>query len=258
MARVCVWADVSLADAELLTGPECSAVEALQERLRAVLGLPGELSSKQAAIELDLYTYAVLFARKQRFNPAQTSAMFTILKCVHGLCTSTPFDNQHEAFQHFKALLLCHSVNRPPHSTCLYSVAQLRELSEYVLQSYFKHYKLYKYAFTKRVRLDVQLGEGEEGEPVGENQTQLEGGGGEPQEEEDEPATVEDAEEEGEELAEPRPPDPLQELIAEKISEKMRELNVSVEQQLAEQEKRVGERISALESTSGRTSKKKK
>ena len=88
-------------------------------------------------------------------------------------------------------------------------------------------------------------------------------------------ATVEDAEEEGKELAEPRPPDPLQELIAEKISEKMRELNVSqllvmdqlcmwpcvqvsVEQQLAEQEKRVGERISALESTSGRTSKKKK
>ena len=34
---------------------------------------------------------------------------------------------------------------------------QVKLISDYVLRTYFKHYKLYKYAFTKRVTLSMKL-----------------------------------------------------------------------------------------------------
>ena len=52
-------------------------------------------------------------------------------------------------------LLVKHSVERPPYSSSVFSLAQVKDIAEYVLSTYFKHFKLYKYAFTKRVRLDL-------------------------------------------------------------------------------------------------------
>ena len=156
-ARICTWVDLSLTDVEhLLRASE--ATESLQQALGEilVLGDPAT-SSKQAVIELDLYTYAILFARKQKFSADQVSAFFTILKCVHCMCISTPFNNFEETFQYFKELLLRHGVSRPPYSTCLFSIPQVKAVSEYVLNTYFKHFKLYKYAFTKRVHLNLKL-----------------------------------------------------------------------------------------------------
>ena len=156
-ARICTWVDLSLTDVEhLLRASETT--EALQQALGDILRLgDAAASSKQALIELDLYTYAILFARKQDFSADQVSAFFTMLKCVHCMCISTPFDNFQETFQYFKELLLKHSVNRPPYSTCLFSISQVKTVSDYVLASYFKHFKLYKYAFTKRVHLNLKF-----------------------------------------------------------------------------------------------------
>ena len=156
-ARICTWVDLSLTDVEhLLRASETT--ESLQQALGQILSLgDAATASKQALIELDLYTYAILFARKQDFSADQVSAFFTILKCVHCMCVSTPFDNFQETFQYFKELLLKHSVNRPPWSTCLFSISQVKAVSEYVLTTYFKHFKLYKYAFTKRVHLDLKF-----------------------------------------------------------------------------------------------------
>lgn len=156
-AQICTWVDLSLTDAELLL-EATSSTESLQQALAGILGL-GDLASpsKQALIELDLYTYAVLFAKRTGFTAEQLSAFFTIVKSVHLMCISTPFDNLQETFQFFKDLLLKHSVNRPPYSTCLYSIAQVKDITEYVLKTYFKHFKLYKYVFTKRVLLNLKL-----------------------------------------------------------------------------------------------------
>ncbi len=157
-ARICTWVDLSLTDVERLL--EASAApEALQQAFSELLGL-GEpaTASKRVLIELDLYTYAILFAKSQSFTAEQISAFFTILKSVHLMCISTPFDNLQETFEYFKQLLLRHSVNRPPFSVGLYTSAQIRDISEYVLKSYFKHFKLYKYAFTKRVQLMLKVG----------------------------------------------------------------------------------------------------
>ncbi|XP_041094669.1 coiled-coil domain-containing protein 189 [Polyodon spathula] len=69
----------------------------------------------------------------------------------------TPLDNEQNCFQYFEELLLCHSVRRPPFSVELFSPEQVEMLAEFVINTYFRHFKLYKYMFTPQVRLDVTL-----------------------------------------------------------------------------------------------------
>lgn len=150
--ELCTWTDFSLSDVEIFL--ECSqSRESLRLSLCEKLGLDGQ--SKQDIIELDLYMYAFLFGKNQKFNTAQLSTLLSIVKKIHSKCISTPFENQSELFDYFGKLLVQHSVNRPPFSTGLFTPLQVKTLSEYVLSTYFKHYKLYKYAFTKRVQMNV-------------------------------------------------------------------------------------------------------
>lgn len=161
-----MWEDLSLTDTEKLQKCE-SNVGSVQRVLQEVLGVTDR--DKQSLIELDLYTYAILFTKTNNYSPPQMSAFFTIVKSVHKLCISTPFDNQEQALELFNNLIVRHGVTRPPYSMALFSLAQVKSLTDYVLGSYFKHYKMYKYAFTKRVRLGLKLvydGE-DEGEDVG-------------------------------------------------------------------------------------------
>lgn len=156
------WTDLSLADSELLllaSNDTASLRRALSHLLHS---RHKELPSSLVHIELDLYAYALLFAASHRFTAEQTSAFFTILKSLHELCVSSPYDNLHDALQFFKQLLLRFSVNRPPFSSCLYSIAEASAITDYLLSTYFKFFKLYKYCFTKKVQLDVKLRYGEE------------------------------------------------------------------------------------------------
>ena len=163
--RICTWEDLSLTDTEKLLRC-CSTLEVMRRALCDVLGWENA-SSRQAAIELDMYSYSLFFAQKNNFSVPQTSAFFTILKSVHMLSVSTPFDNQEQALELFNNLMVRHGVTRPPYSVALFSLAQVKTITHYVLSSYFKHYKLYKYAFTKRVRLDLKVVyDGEESEVV--------------------------------------------------------------------------------------------
>ena len=154
--RVCSWEDVSFSDAEQLL-ELCEDTERLQSRVVELAAGETGKSDKQSSIELDLFTYAVLFCKKSEFSPEQLSAFFTILKLVHSMCISTPYDNLQDCFVYFRELLLRHSVHRPPFSTSLYSLAQVKVITDYVLSTYFKHFKLYKYAFTKRVQLNLRF-----------------------------------------------------------------------------------------------------
>ncbi len=167
--RICEWEDLSLTNTEALQ--TCGVtVEAVKKVLKEILGVSSE--DKQSTIELDLYTHALLFAKTNKFSLPQMSAFFTILKSVHKLCISTPFDNQEQALELFNNLLIRHGVSRPPYSVMLFSLQQVKIITDYVLSTYFKHYKMYKYAFTKKVRLSLRLAYS--GEDVGEEENKEE------------------------------------------------------------------------------------
>lgn len=166
--RICSWQDISFSDAEQLLDLSADA-EQLQAHLASRLagGRSGK-ADRQSMIELDMFTYAVLFCKKNGFSHEQLSAFFTVLKAVHSMCISTPYDNLQDTFVYFRDLLLRHSVQRPPFSVSLYSLAQVKAITDYVLSTYFKHFKLYKYAFTKRVGLNLTFQYS--GEPEGEGE----------------------------------------------------------------------------------------
>ncbi|XP_046843434.1 coiled-coil domain-containing protein 189-like [Xenia sp. Carnegie-2017] len=111
----------------------------------------------KSAILLDLYFYTIQFALKNGFNDEQTSGFFSMIKSVHEMAVETPYGNVDDVYDYFKELLLCHSLKRPPFSVELFSSNQVQAISDYVTNTYFKHFKLYKYTFTAKVRLDLRF-----------------------------------------------------------------------------------------------------
>ncbi|ETE66452.1 Coiled-coil domain-containing protein C16orf93-like protein [Ophiophagus hannah] len=150
-------------------------------------------SNPRSAILLDLYFYTIQFSREQSFNREQTAAFFSIVKDVHEacvgkeldiekdrkkesgqqgeartrkeegwkgkrlkwifylhfpcyFCVETPLPNMEECYKYFSELVFCHSIRD-----------QLVLLTDYMINTYFRHYKLYKYAFTPQVRLDISF-----------------------------------------------------------------------------------------------------
>lgn len=166
MVELCTWAHFSLTDIEHLQ--ECSSSrdnlkQAVSEKLRLVLD--GAKVTKQHLIEIDLYVYTFLFGLKQKFSTAQLSTLLSVVKKLHEMCISTVFDNQSEVLTYFQELMVQHSVNRPPFSVCIFSPSEVKSINEYILSTYLKHFKLYKYAFTRKVHLNMSLCYGGEEAP---------------------------------------------------------------------------------------------
>ncbi|XP_038637093.1 coiled-coil domain-containing protein 189 [Scyliorhinus canicula] len=81
--------------------------------------------------------------RTRAFNKEQTSALF--LHCpkrLHQACTATSLGNVDECFHYFLELVLCHSVGGHP-SALTSSTVTGQSVTDYILDTYFRHFKLY-------------------------------------------------------------------------------------------------------------------
>ncbi|XP_019484078.1 PREDICTED: coiled-coil domain-containing protein 189 isoform X5 [Hipposideros armiger] len=94
------------------------------------------------------------------FSPEQMSAACALLQDLHQACVATPLGNVEECYRYFTSVLFCHGVRRPPFSINLFKEEQLLALADYVVNTYFRHFKLYKYVFTPQV-----LGPGHQDSP---------------------------------------------------------------------------------------------
>ena len=156
----CIWSDLSYAECERLLD-RVNSHDDIKTILQGMLKADVTMETAcrlQAQIITDLYAYGVIFARKSNYSPIQLSTLFSILKRVHEACISTPFDNLDTTMKMFQELMVKHSVERPPYSTSVFNIAEVKAITDYVLTTYFKHFKLYKFAFTKKVRLDLNFG----------------------------------------------------------------------------------------------------
>ena len=153
--RHCTWVDFSLSDTEKLLDSS-SDDNVIRLLFCEKFGLE-VFPTKQRQILLDLFTYTWLFAKKEHYSAAQLSTILTVVKRLHAKCTSTARENLEDVLTFFQELLVQHSVNRPPFSHSIFSPCQVKSITEFILSTYFKHYKLYKYAFTKKLHLNVTL-----------------------------------------------------------------------------------------------------
>ncbi|XP_052075304.1 cilia- and flagella-associated protein 119-like isoform X1 [Mytilus californianus] len=154
-AKVCVWADLTVDDVDRIS--ESLNSDHVRQVLADIFHLDDFRTNIKTGIVMDLYFYTIMFARENNFNREKMSAVFSIVKKTHEVCIETPFGNVDQTFNYFKELVLCHAVNRPPHSIELFNADEVRKITEYTVNTYFRHFKMYKYAFTPLVRLDLSL-----------------------------------------------------------------------------------------------------
>ncbi|EHH31600.1 hypothetical protein EGK_12697 [Macaca mulatta] len=242
--RICMWKylDIhSMHQLEKTTSAE--EMRVLAELLE--LGCPEQ--SLRDAITLDLFCHALIFCRQQGFSLEQTSAACALLQDLHKACIATPLGNVEECYHYFTSVLFCHGVRRPPFSIDLFKEEQLLALEDYVVNTYFRHFKLYKYVFTPQVRLDLSLTYMGLQPPKlwPESETEKEAS----KEVEEQAVTLQE-----EELETVAPPEPepshvhiLRAYIKTQMNKELEELQQLVEEQLKASEERLSSKLTALE-----------
>ncbi|XP_039274270.2 cilia- and flagella-associated protein 119-like [Styela clava] len=247
--KMCVWADLSVHDMDQIMEEE--STNRKKQLLKTTLKLE---ESPRSEILLDLFLHTLRFAKTHKYKKDQTSALFSIVKQTHEVCTSTPFGNMQECFQFFREMMLLHSVHRPPWSVELFNAQQLEEITAHVINTFFRHYKLYKYAFTPKVRLDLSInyeGRAPSPEPIDiDDETETDrgpssaGAVSEPQSprsvkpESPIPKTPEATKEE---------PTELEIVVRKAVSEQLKQMQKNVEKQLEDTDKLISEKILNLE-----------
>ncbi|KAK7122540.1 hypothetical protein R3I94_019599 [Phoxinus phoxinus] len=153
-ARVLLWADLKHSDMEEIE--KTNSIHEIQRILCRAL-LVSDVPQPKQGVLLELYTNLVLFCRERHFNREQTSVLISIIKNVHQFNTETPLNNTDHCLTYCSELLLCHSVRRPPFSVDLFSSEQMTQILYHFINTYMRHYFLYKYIFTPEVQLDISL-----------------------------------------------------------------------------------------------------
>ena len=108
----------------------------------------GEAEDAKVAILLDFYSFLVHFSRKSSFTAEKASCFLSVAKRVHD-ASVTQVLTMANSLALLKNLLLKHSVHRPPYSVGVFTLKELQLVTEYMVQTYYKHYNLYQFVYVK-------------------------------------------------------------------------------------------------------------
>ncbi|XP_019484077.1 PREDICTED: coiled-coil domain-containing protein 189 isoform X4 [Hipposideros armiger] len=242
--RICMWKYLDIHSMHRLE--KTANTEDLMEALAELLGLGFPQRGLRDAITLDLFSHALIFCRQQSFSPEQMSAACALLQDLHQACVATPLGNVEECYRYFTSVLFCHGVRRPPFSINLFKEEQLLALADYVVNTYFRHFKLYKYVFTPQVRLDLSLTYvGLQLPQLSLEETEKEGSKEAEEravtQQEEEPETAEEPEQEPSQVA------ILCTYIKSQLNKELVQLQQLVEERLQASEERLSSKLTALE-----------
>ncbi|XP_071482241.1 cilia- and flagella-associated protein 119-like [Diadema antillarum] len=265
-AKICLWADLDVHKSEEIK--EAASMEEVKIILANHFSLSDYKENPRSAALLDLYFYATQHALNHNFSKEQLSAFFSIVKKTHMVCVETPFGNVEQCYDYFRELVLCHAVLRPPWSVNIFTHEHVRLIIDYVVNTYFRHFKLYKYVFTPLVRLDLSMtydGMPEEEPQAQEEELNLIA-------EETEGGVQQDQEQPVTDGGDPeKPPSPeeeesettkeLRKLITAQLNEELSKLRISLSDQIQQNNESLQKKLSLADapgSGKGRTSSKGK
>mmetsp|Transcript_39861 Transcript_39861/g.55379 ORF Transcript_39861/g.55379 Transcript_39861/m.55379 type:complete len:285 (-) Transcript_39861:105-959(-) len=152
MARCLTWCDLS--KEHLLELKDVTDHTTLERLVASIMRLPSHETDGRQGILLDMYLGALRYAKKMGFDVEKTSSFFSIVKVNHYKAVDDRLTLEN-SFAYFKNLILQHSVQRPPFSLGIFPFKEVKDITDYMLDTYYRHYKLYQYAYTKRFTLDI-------------------------------------------------------------------------------------------------------
>eukprot|EP01138_Halocafeteria_seosinensis_P007858 gb/GECG01008028.1/.p1 GENE.gb/GECG01008028.1/~~gb/GECG01008028.1/.p1 ORF type:complete len:179 (+),score=24.71 gb/GECG01008028.1/:1-537(+) len=103
-------------------------------------------------VEDQLY-YALAFCRDNDFSLAETSVLLAIVFAILRADTERWEISMDESANHFSELLLGHSVERSPWSAQVLTPEHAEAAYDYILRSYYMHFRMYKYCLTSKPKL---------------------------------------------------------------------------------------------------------
>ncbi|KAI8621235.1 flagellar C1a complex subunit C1a-32-domain-containing protein [Chytriomyces sp. MP71] len=158
MAESLTWKDLSMKQVYEFYDQQTpeDGIKFLQDSIDETLTTQATSSDKRAIL-LDMYYYILAFAKENNYTPEKTSAFFSIMKTTHEKVSSSPFVKFDADFEFFKTLLLKHCISRSPFSEQIFSFNEMKQITEYATNTYFRHYLMYKFAFTKQIKLDFKI-----------------------------------------------------------------------------------------------------
>merc|ERR1712118_29667 len=102
--------------------------------------------------EFHFHNYS--FCKTQGFTAEKTSTFLSIMKVMFEEVCLIKLQMD-DAFNFFKGWLLKHSVQRPPFSVGVFTFEDVKATTEFVHNTFFRHYKLWMYAYV--THRDVEL-----------------------------------------------------------------------------------------------------
>jgi len=198
-------------------------------------------------IMADMYYHLYAFCRSKSLNAEKTSTILSIAKRLleDSIAQRLPIE---EAYDVFKRLLLKHCVQRPPWSVSVFTYEDVRAITEYMHETFFRHYRLYCYVYVTHCNLDMEMGadpaallEIDAGFPLGEGEEVV------AREQPELAFLFEPSEKEKAEAAlreaKAREPEDRATIIKRKVEEGVAKLTEEFEERLAAQDKRFAEQL---------------
>ncbi|XP_015757989.1 PREDICTED: uncharacterized protein C10orf107 homolog isoform X3 [Acropora digitifera] len=135
-------------------------VHELEVKLAEVLLIENYHISLPEACILDYYVAGFWFAKEQNFTLQQISAFFTLLKVMLDNIKEKQFSLVNN-IQKFRLLLAGIGVENCSQNGGLecFDVNQAKLITDYFIDSFFQHYKLYQFLFTQEPQEEVVLSE---------------------------------------------------------------------------------------------------
>jgi len=147
MGTFCLWEDLKPEHLAALDAVEDE--EGTRQVLASALQLVPEDNPLRHEVLLEFFVNNVRFARENDFSIEKVSTFFSIMKRNHDQMVEA-FLPMEKSWEYFKALVLAHAVQRPPHSVGVFTLKEVQLITDFALNTYYRHFKLFRYAFTMR------------------------------------------------------------------------------------------------------------
>jgi len=148
-----LWAEISREQTNEIM--KQSTYGEISELLIKYLAIEDPQSTKNEAL-LKFYVMNLRFAAESSFPDTKTSTLFSVLKLAHFTSMERNLPANKSQLE-LHSLLLAHSIEHPPYSIAVFSPVDVRSIMDFATDTYYRHYRLYRYVFTPRQLLELAV-----------------------------------------------------------------------------------------------------
>lgn len=157
MSRTLTWEYLSPVHVNRAqTAPDAATVRRVLEEAdsESKAGYFDGLTPTQVQILLDMFFHLLRFAKTQNMTSEKISTLVSVVYRTNR-DSMAQHATMHQSYRILESYIIAHSVHRPPYSAAVFAVDDVKHINDYLLATYYRHYKLYFFAFTKRAEATV-------------------------------------------------------------------------------------------------------